>query len=207
MKRAILGAVLAALVPATLAACSSDDDEEGDAASGPTETVTVTAEPDLQPLILTTETVRNVACFDDPTPVDIAWFAAQWQANVDLGGISFELTGAEGVRQIGSAETVPPVNFGGRIDFDGDATWAGHRRFLQKNVSSVRGYDVESVDFWSPTAGQTGLVVLHLRFDPSVLGSERGGRIEGVRAAFTTLDGEEGEVTVETPRVLRAGDC
>jgi len=205
MKRAILGALLAALIPGTLSACSSDDG--GDDASAPTKTVTVTAEPDPEPLTLTTENVRTKACFDDPAPADVAWLDVQWQAHVDLDEFSFELTGAKGVTQVGSAETVPPVNFGGRIGFSGEVTWEGHRKYLANNVSDITGSNIESADLKTPIEGETGLVILHLRFDPKVLGTEKGGRLAGVKASYTTVEGEEGEVRVDSPHVIRAGDC
>lgn len=204
MNRATLGAlVLVPLIPALLAGCSSDDDDPG-ADPAATVTVTDTLEPD--PLELATDTVRGTACLGDPELPDLAWFDVQWRANVDLEEFAFALVGAEGVRQVGSAETVPPVNFGGRIDFAGDATWEGHHAVLAK-ARGLRGTEVESADFWSPTAGETGLAVLHLRFDPKVLRSEKGGRIGGVRATYTSADGAQGEVEVDVPLRLRAGDC
>lgn len=197
MNRATLGALLAALLSTTLSACSDD----GDDPAAPTETVTVTASPDAAPLELTSDTVRDTACLGDPALPDLAWFAAQWRADVDLEELAFELVGGRGVEQVGAAETVPPVNYGGAIAFDGTATWAGRRELLA-SVRTLRGEDVQPADEISPAAGQTGLVVLRLRFDREVLGSAEGGRIEGVRATYTTLDGVEGEVEVDTPTRL-----
>lgn len=204
MSRAISGAVLAALIPAVLSACSSDS--EGNDEPAASATVTVTATPDPEPLTLIAEAIESTHCFTDGPPGDLAWYGLQWKANADLDEFSFEITGGEGVTQVGSAKTVPPVNFGGRIDTGGTSTWDGHRKFVRESPF-LMGENLDSADFWSPTAGQTGLVVLRLRFDPDVLATEKGGRFDGLRAIYTTQDGETGEAHVETEQIFRIGAC
>lgn len=201
MNRAILGALLAALITATLSACSSDDDDGG-GSTAPTETVTVEAEAD--PLVLRTDNIRTTHCWDDEPPGELAWYDVQWRAGVDLEEFSFSLTGAEGVRLVGAPKTVPPVNFGGRIDYSGTSTWEPHKRLIRR-ANAVNGFNLDSVDFWSPLAGETGLLVMHLRFDPDALASAAGARLGGVSAAYTTADGETGEASVDTRNVFRTG--
>lgn len=140
---------LALLSVLTLAACSSEDADPGSSeGTGNVDTATVpsagatSAEPEPvlvapdPPLELFASTVESKGCAERPRVHDWAWMDVQWKANQDLQGFSFSLVDPVGVELVGDPVTVPPVNFGGRVDESGEYDWAtradiGDSRFLE----------------------------------------------------------------------------
>ncbi|MDP3894003.1 hypothetical protein [Nocardioides sp.] len=162
--------------------------------------------PAPEPLTLSHPAGEGAICFADRAPADMAWYDVRWRANVDLQEFSFEISGAEGVTQVGAARTVPPRNFGGRIDASGIVSWKDHPQVLRRNPH-LSGGAVESTLARHPIAGETGMVVLRLRMDPDVLATDAGARFDGVHATYTTGDGEQGQTQVATQQVFKTGRC
>ncbi|MCB0893871.1 MAG: hypothetical protein H6529_02240 [Nocardioides sp.] len=197
MKRTLSTLAPLVLASALLAGCSSSDD--GDAGTGPDPDAASTAAGSPSPsatdepaLLTLSADATGTTCFADGVP-DLAWFEVQWRSLAELDSFRFDLVGSHGVRTIGSGWIVPPVNYGGRIDYSGSALWQGWRRAINDRVLSASQMD--QVAFWVPSEGQSGLLVLHLRFDPKVV-DHGGATIDGVRATYRTNDGRTGETTV-----------
>lgn len=184
---------------AALAGCSSDDGGSADppvttstasptASVEPVDAPSQPAEP--APLELSMDTTGTV-CFDRTATPDLAWFDLTWKANTDLDSFHFKLVDAVGVKKVGSDLTVPPMNFGGRIDFGGASTWAGHAKALDNKFLFWSQRD--QVVFTAPMKDQTGLLVMHLRFDPATDPAS----FDGVTARYRTADGDIGTVTAK----------
>ncbi|MBZ5741370.1 hypothetical protein [Nocardioides mangrovi] len=199
LHRAVLAAACGVLA---LAGCSSDPDEpESTGASpssatseaSPSTSAVAEAEPALE---LTTGTIREHDCVEPADRIlDLAWFDVMWRAHEDLDSFHFRLVDSDGAKAIGPGFTVPPVNFGGRIDYSGALRWDGWRRGINDRMLST--IQMGSVVFWSPIEDETGLLVLHLRFDPRALRAD-GVHIGGVEATYRTADGETGTASVDT---------
>ncbi|MCR6030457.1 hypothetical protein GGQ22_03265 [Nocardioides sp. zg-579] len=199
MRRALGGLVAVALAVGAVG-CSTESEMETwrDASAGSGAAVApegasdegASAEPVAQePLLaLTSSSIRGESCTVGP-PRDLAWFDVQWEALADLDGFAFELVDPVGVRQVGEGIVVPPVNYGGRIDYSGATTWSGRADIGRSG--EVSWVERDPVSSWVPVEGQTGLVVLHLRFDGTPAS------ISGVRATWAAADGEQGETTVD----------
>lgn len=189
-------AAVAAFLTLPLAACSSEGSEpSADAPAPATTTVTVTetasAEPD--PLEVTLDSGGSI-CYSSGSVPDIAWFDVTWKANVPLDSLRFELIDPVNVRQVGPAVTVPPTNFGGRIDFGGATAWDDRAEVLDdKFVSWVQRGPLWT---WSPIDGESGLLVLHLRMKGT-------GGFGGVTAEYRTGEGETGSVTAPATYTFR----
>ncbi|GAA4378054.1 hypothetical protein [Nocardioides caricicola] len=195
---------VAALTIAVLAGCSSDDGGSS-APPAPTPTASVQrvdspsqppAEP--APLDLHLDTGGTI-CFDRAATPDLAWFDVTWKANTDLDSFRFKLVNPVGVTKVGGDINVPPMNFGGQIPFGGAATWADRAKVLDDKFLfwSQRG----PVAFWSPAEDETGLLVMHLRFDQVDDAS-----FDGVTATYRTADGEVGRVTARGPEIYQVRD-
>ena len=208
-----LAPALALLSVLTLAACTSQDADPGSSGEGRgnVDTATVPSagstsaepEPVLVPpdpsLELTASTVSSKGCAERPRIHDWAWMDVQWRANQDLESFSFSLVDPVGVELVGDPITVPPVNFGGRIDESGDLDWSNRATFGDSRL--IQWGSRDTTTFWTPIEGQTGILVMHLR----VTGR---GTFSGVQADYTTAAGETGAVTVDTSYDLRhAQDC
>ncbi|MCW2792101.1 MAG: hypothetical protein JWO76_1199 [Nocardioides sp.] len=184
--------------------CDAGADPDADA--GPTASPTSaapSAEPTPQadaPLELTTNSQRSTSCLKESGKVELAWFESEWKANEDLESFRFSLVDAAGVRSVGFPINVPPVNYGGRIDYSGATSW--DRRDLIGKQRFVSWSQRDSTDAWTPIEDQTGLVVFHLRF------TEPKASIGGVRASYVTADGEKGSVEVAMrERFIVGGRC
>ena len=218
VKRTVSAAVSVLTALLALGACSgSSGADEPDAAprsaaptSEPPASESAAGEPAAgetvakPALALITGSVKSRSCFTREVPRDLAWFDVQWKAREDLDEFSFDLVGADGVSTKGSGFVVPPVNFGGRIHLSGSATWEGWRKAVDSRLVTV--FEADPVVFWSPAKGQTGLLVLHLVFDQEALRTG-GASFDGIKATYTTADGETGEVTVDTRQRFAAGDA
>lgn len=202
--------VLLTAAVATVSGCSDDtssaaphDPTARPTGSGATPTdATDAADPDssattAQPALrLHTSDAGGSVCVTSRIR-DYAWFDVTWKATEDLDSMRFDLPGAEHVRPVGDALTVPPVNYGGRIDYSGATSWAG-RADLGKD-RQISWSQRDTVWSWTPVKGQTGLLVLHLRFDGDPA------RIDRVRARWTTQDGRTGSTKVAVPEKWRFG--
>lgn len=109
--------------------------------------------------------VDNVdTCMEPDASRNLAFFDVTWKANTDLNSIDFGLVNPVGVKQV-AADTlnVPPKNFGGRIDYSGSASWKSRMRALNDEILMVS----RAGDMWSesPIDGETGLAVMHIKFD------------------------------------------
>lgn len=145
---------------------------------------------------------RDRACLEPGAATDLAWFDVTWEATAELESVSFRLTHPVGVLQVGGGITVPPVNFGGRIDDGGSASWAGRAAALDNRQLSWSRRGAASA--WSPTTGETGLLALHLRLDERALASRAGASFTGVAATYTTRDGATGVATVDVHDTFRS---
>lgn len=190
---------------AMLGGCSDDASDESSPASpqapatGPTGQTdpTVSSAADATPALrLHTSDAGGSVCVASRIR-DYAWFDVTWKATEDLESMAFDLPGAEHVRAVGDALTVPPVNYGGRIDYSGATSWTG-RADLGKD-RQISWSQRDTVWSWTPVKGQTGLLVLHLRFDGEPA------RIDRVRARWTTQDGRTGSTEVAVPERWRFG--
>lgn len=189
-------------VPLVASGCSSGDADPEPAAATVTVTETVSAEPgepeesdELEPLVLNIDAGAGRTCFTPQTPRDMAWFDVTWKANEDLESFSFKLIDPVGVKLAGGGVIVPPVNFGGRIDFGGTASWESRATVLDSRM--VSWTQRSPIWSWTPIEGQTGLLVLHLRLDDAILDQPGGGGFDGVTARYRTDDGETGTVTAD----------
>lgn len=166
-------------------------DSSNDAQPAPSmSTVTGTASPDAAaaaeaPLELT-DGQRGKICLQQSPDVDLAWFNTQWKANEELDSFEFSLVGARGVRMVGTPITVPPVNFGGRIDYSGAVSWDTRSDLAKERV--ISWWQRDNTLFWTPIKDESGLLVLHLRF------SQHKAYIGGVKATYVTHKGEKGSV-------------
>lgn len=196
------------IVPLAASGCSSGDADAGPAAATVTVTETASAEPppaeaELEPLVLNMDEAPGSVCFSPAVPRDLAWFDVTWKANTDLDEFSFELIDPVGVKQVGGGLIVPPINFGGRIDFGGASSWDQRAKVLDDKVLFWSQRD--AVWSWVPIEGQSGLLVLHLRLDDKVLEQPGGGGFDGVEATYRTADGETGTVRAEVRNAYRIG--
>ncbi len=188
---------------ASAAATAGSDETPSETPSGGTDMAITTT---VEPLVLSSSTVNADSCLLDPgDPVDQSWYEVTWKAHADLESFSFELVDPVGVRQVGQAVSVPPVNFGGRIDYSGASTWQDRAEGYDSVFTDARA--AERVDFLSPLEGQTGLVAFHLRFDPDVVASRQGASVAGVKARYRLQDGTGGEAVVDVPSRWRSGSC
>lgn len=199
--RAVAAGLLTTAVVLGAAACSGSDSDARDAAPTPstaTETPTGPA-----PLTLTSGGPSGSSCLLPYAPRDLAWFDVTWKAGTDLDSLRFRLTDPVGVREHPSGTiNVPPVNYGGRIDYGGSAFWPERAKALDTRTTSwaQRG----PMWTWSPAAGETGLAVLHIVLDEKALHSVQGASFSGVRATYRTADGESGSVAVRARSTFRA---
>jgi hypothetical protein len=204
---ATLLAVLAVLV---VTGCSGSD---GPDATPPTVTVTaqpsesasaasmVAADPPLE--LIGGGTSRT--CFGPLTARDLAYWNETWKANTDINSIKFRLVNPIGVHQlVGDTINVPPVNFGGRIDYSGFAAWDDRAEVLDDKVLVWDAAD--QMAFETPIEDESGLAVLHLRFDEHALASPAGATFDGVTARYRTADGETGTVSIDDQSIFRAKD-
>lgn len=194
------------IVPLAASGCSSGDADAEPAAATVTVTETASAEPapaeaELEPLVLSIGGPPGSTCFTPSAARDLAWFDVTWKANTDLDSFSFELIDPVGVKQVGDGMIVPPVNFGGRIDFGGASSWDKRAEVLDDKFLfwSQRAPVWE----WVPIEGQSGLLVLHLRLDEAVLEQPGGGGFDGVVATYRTEDGTTGTVRAEAPNAYQ----
>jgi len=210
MKRARVLLLLMAACWVLLACSTGSSGERDDPAGAPPASSTPGAAPAGHPAAGTEDDVLTLAaagaagttCFTGPVP-DLAWFEVQWKAHADLDSFAFELVDPHGVRSVGPGWIVPPVNYGGRIDYGGSTRWEGWRRAIDDRVLTPSQLD--SARSWVPSADQSGLLVLHLRFDPRVT-ARSAASFTGVRATWTAADGSVGESTVAARARFR-GDC
>src|SRR5690606_29989471 len=63
---------------------------------------------------------------------DLALVDVTWKAHTDVDWVEFTLDGDD-VTTIGNPVTIPPRNFGGRIDYSGSFTWD------KRNLLAERG--------------------------------------------------------------------
>lgn len=161
--------------------------------------------PAVAPLILHGDGASS-SCLDADASTDLAYFDVSWKATTDLDSVRFTLIDPIGVRQVGAGLNVPPVNFGGRIDYGGSVPWDEHAEVLDNRWVSWPQH--RSVWTWTPIEGETGLLVLHLRVDRSALNTDEGASFGGVTAYYRTSDGSKGSVSVHVPNELRRrGHC
>lgn len=221
-------ALAATLVAAALitAACSSESDGSSpepttpgtsseSTSSDPTPTAPATSgDPaDVDPdgdgfaaddgVLALTTTARGASCFDGAI-ADYGWFNAQWEAHVDLDAVRFRLTGNTGVKTVGSPTTVPPVNFGGRIDYGGMVDWADQSPLATDRF--VYWPDRDDADFLSPIEGQTGLLLFHLRFPQATVDGDQDASLGDLVAEYTQADGTAGTVTLPIDQDYRFDD-
>jgi hypothetical protein len=194
-------ALLVATLVVLLAGCSTDPSDPSDPVSAPTATVTVTetATPDAaassaaapRDAVSVTASSAGTSSFRSDLG-DLGWMDATWEAATDVDWVSFRLQG-EGVRTVGAPISVPPVNTGGTIAVGGEFQWPPDHA-----VRTTRGlswFQRASTRFLSMSAGDTGLLVFHLRFDEDVVAGEQQARATALRTRWTLPDGTEGEAT------------
>lgn len=143
-----------------------------------------------------TSAQRQATCYDAGS-ADIASIDYSWKAATDVTVTDVELVDARGVRLVGAAQTVPPVNRGGEIPLGGEFTWG--KPHPTAGSRFVFWGERERVDFHTFSAGETGLFVLHLRYSPGR------GSSAGLRVSYT-VDGEDtapGPYTAEVGNELR----
>jgi hypothetical protein len=146
-------------------------------------------------------------CLEPIAARDLAYFNIEWKANTDLDSIRFKLTNPDGVEQVArDTINVPPMNFGGRIDYGGFAVWDDRAKALDYKFLSWSQADDMLFKFAGPD--ETGLVVLHLKLDEKALDSPAGATFDGVTARYHTADGETGTVSIDDRNKFRAqGRC
>ena len=124
---------------------------------------------------------RSRACYEGASR-DLASLDYSWHAATDVHVTRVELIDPEGVRLLGTPVTVPPVNYGGRLDLGGELTWKGHERLLAGN--RLLSWPLrERLDTADLSAGQSGLFVLHVRRSPGR------GVSHGLRVTYTVPHG------------------
>ena len=206
--RAGTAALLTAAAVLGTAGCSGDDADPGQAegALSTAATATATATPTdagEPPLALTSGGPSGSMCLTPAAARDLAWFDVTWKAGTDLDSLSFRLTDPVGVRQrVAGTINVPPVNYGGRIDYGGSAFWPERAKALDTRTTSWVQH--APMWTWSPSAGETGLAVLHVVLDEQALHSRAGASFSGVRARYRTVDGETGSVAVRSRATFRS---
>ena len=212
MARTGLRACTASLLATTLAlgaaACSGSDSDDSGAAPTPSVTPTPTkratgSPTGAAPVALTSGGPSGSSCLTRIAPRDLAWFDVTWKARTDLDSLRFRLTDPVGVGQrLAGTINVPPVNYGGRIAYGGEAFWPARAKALDTGMTSWVQH--APMWTWSPAQGETGLAVLHIVLDEKALHSRRGASFSGVRATYRTVDGETGSVAVRDRSVYRA---
>ena len=207
-RAGVVTVILAVL--ATVTGCAGDDEPTPAGLQASTTRPATPTPADAQatavaPLILHGDGAGS-SCLAADASTDLAYFDISWEATTDLDSVRFTLTDPSGVRQVGGGLTVPPVNFGGRIDYGGSVPWDEHAKVLDNRWVSWPQH--RSVWTWSPVEGETGLLVLHLRVDRSALDTPRGASFDGVTAHYRTSDGNKGSASVHAPNELRRrGHC
>lgn len=207
--RASVVAVVVAVLTSVTGCAGGDEPAPAGTRASTTQSATPTSvdaqATGVAPLILHGDGSGS-SCLAADASTDLAYFDVSWEATTELDSVRFTLTDPIGVRQVGSGLTVPPVNFGGRIDYGGSVPWADHAKVLDNRWVSWPQH--RSVWTWSPIEGETGLLVLHLRVDRSALDTPQGASFDGVTASYRTSDGSKGSVSVHAPNELRRrGHC
>ena len=192
--------VVAALTVLVGGGCTADEssDTRGDgvddgAVPAATGSPTASAAPD--PVVLTGGGGSGGSCLTPRAARDLAFFDIGWKTSVALDSLRFRLVDPVGIHQrTGDTLDVPPVNFGGRIDYSGFSSWSTRAEALDTRSTSWAQHDA----MWavSPIAGESGLTVLHLQLDERALRSKKGASFSGVRATYRTRAGETGSVVV-----------
>ena len=216
--KAFAATMVAVILMTTSASCSSDEDDDQSApqppaASGSAPTVPTPSagsdgaqandlEVDDGVMALSTNTRGGTSCFDGDI-VDYGWFDTSWRSHTDLDSVRFRLEGSTGVRVVGSPTTIPPVNFGGRIDYGGMIEWSDKSPLANDRV--IRWSSRGDTDFLSPIEDQTGLLLFHLRFDGAALTGKQSAALGDLVAAYTTLEGETATVTLDIDQRFTVG--
>ncbi len=171
---------------------------EADAAKNP--------EVTENPFTLDSTVIRGVNCNAKGGSIDdLAWFDVTWSSETDLDGFTVELVDAHGVTKVGPALTVPPRNFGGDIDFSGASTWDSRKTILDS--TSTIGALTEDTETHYVAAGETGLLALHLRFDPEVTHTRTGATIPAIRATYYDADGNAAQTELKINQRWKIGTC
>lgn len=197
---------LATLALATqLAGCGVFSGVSSPEADSPTETAgtpapKADAETRASAVTLKTSVVKGRGCNDRPRG-DLAWFNATVEVHEDLDEIAFDLFDNEGVSQVGQAQVLFPVNRGGQIILSGEATWDGRKSVFRR--SGTVQPDPELADDWFPTAGESALVVLRLRFDDAVQRGDDVASMKGLRATYQRPDETTGTAEVALDEEVR----
>ena len=134
-------------------------------------------------LAVTTDTRRATVCYEADGR-DLAYVDYSWRAATDLTVSKVELVDPVGVRLVGRPVTVPPVNYGGRIDYGGILDWKTHEKRLARN-RFVTWAGRDRVDLYDFSGGQTGMFVVHLRLAKGT------GSSHGLRVTYRTADGSD----------------
>jgi hypothetical protein len=144
----------------------------------------------IEPAFAVRTSLRRATICYEGDGRDLATIDYTWSAAADVEVKKVELIDPVGVRLVGTPVTVPPVNYGGRIDYGGLIAWKDLGRRLDGNrFVSWPGH--ESVDLNEFTGGQTGLFALHLRL------AERTGSSHGVRVTYVAPRGGSTTYTAE----------
>lgn len=199
VNRTRLGAAL--LVVLAVTGCTSTDQPTADA-GGPTASRSRPAggqeSTQQRPLVLHGD--GGGTCHQ-ASVANLAFFDISWEATTDLDSLKFRLTNAHGVRQLDNSLNVPPVNFGGRIDYSGASAW--DQRVQVLNNRFLLWPQHGPLWTWSPIKGETGLPVLHLRVDQRRANSDEGAGFDGVTALYRTADGARGSTAIDDPNIFR----
>lgn len=205
-------AVLALLAVAGLAACTATDASTAD--PGSTRPASGSASASLKALTpslrLSTDPGGQACRIGAITPswTDLAFAEIDLKADGDLMLESVEALGARGVRlstDPTESFVVPPVNPGGRIVSSGTVTWADWRSGLPGYGLDVeRAEEVQGKDL---SAGDTGLLVVHLRVDPEVTDTPRGAELRAVRVAYTSGGSDRTAVVTVDQHWYGPDDC
>ncbi len=129
---------------------------------------------------VTSGTESSQACLDERS-ADLATYDYGWASEAEVTVTGIELVDAKGVELVGEPLTVPPVNLGGTVAAGGEITWAEHARHLSR-LRFVSWSQREDAELKTYSPGETGVFVLHLRYQPGR------GSSHGLRVTYTVRD-------------------
>lgn len=206
----IPSSLAAVVVAASLTACTlqgSDPDAESRANSDPrAEEQSGTGVTSGPAVTLESSVVEAKGCMTD-RPGDLAWFVVTVEVHRDLEQISFSLIDPVGVRSVGPGEVIQPINQGGRIAMSGTVDWKD-RHATWRASRQLQPFSEERATDWVPTAGQTALVSLRLRYSDAVRSGAETASLSGVRAVYELPDESTGGADVFFTETMGFGkDC
>lgn len=209
MRPLISGTPLALLVLALTAGCTDAPSRQADGSDSSQPTASPTNDQSsvdpsataAAPLALTTDIVRGRSCVSDRTPADLAWYEVTVKAEEDVTIDAIELETSPGVKRVGPALVVPLRP--NEIPATGSWTWEARHKFA--NRRAWRWADRQAVGADSQAhlrAGDTAMLVLHLRYDHRAL-KQTSATFSGVLATYHVGD-QRGEAHVDLDLQVRA---